>query len=479
QWLPFLDFLKNSHRPGLSDDVYSLHLKNFLSLLGPTLLGMPGTAGYRGDYPDFIFNNFYLGLAPLGLWLLGWRAKIGKGEAFWKWSGLAVLIWTAGAHSPLGLLLPAKFFGILDPAKAAFLFVFCAFAFLGSWLQPRLDGLARHKPFPRWVSLLALLWLLEAWLSPWRVLLVIPDPYRDAGMIKAAELVRQDLGEGRMVSLHRDDLPASDPSAGPGRSILDRFLGLPPNSNAVWGIRSAGGYFSVFPDGYQDLLAYLNRGYPYEGRVLDAAGVDLILLQDRLSPFKYRALADWGPYVLNHNAGALAPLWLADEVREFPDRASVFAQLTRPDAFLEHELDTEKSPDGGAVRLLPPGRSLNVAAPGLLERWMGFWQRRESSSLDAQALSPCRISAQVNLRDPGFVVFSQTFSPGWRAWVDGKPGILFRADGLFMGLVVDRAGLHQVDLRYEPAAFRLGLFLSLIFVTFLALGLAGRFLNLR
>jgi hypothetical protein len=39
-----------------------------------------------------------------------------------------------------------------------------------------------------------------------------------------------------------------------------------------------------------------------------------------------------------------------------------------------------------------------------------------------------------------------------------------------MAVVVDQSGLHQVDLRYEPAAFRLGLFLSLFFVTFLGFG---------
>jgi hypothetical protein len=467
QWMPFVDFLDHLDRPGLSDGVYSLHLKNFLTLFSPDILGVPGTLGYQGDYPDYIFNNFYLGLVPLGLWAAGFYLDRGKGNRFWKVSAPLCLLWTAGGNFFLWGLLPAKLLGILDPAKSAFLFIFCAFTFIGRWVGPRLDKLTLKNKIPIWVCLLGVIWFLEIWVTPFRMLHVIQDPYRDPRMIQAAALVKRSVGEGRMIGLHRSDLADSDPKADFSQSILDRFLGMPPNSNAVWGIRSAAGYLSVFPDGYQNLQDYVERGYPYAGRVLDAAGVNLLLLQDALTPFKYRSLGGWGPYALNSNAGALAPLWLDYQVREFPNRADVFEALLKPDAFLENELYTEKVPDGKAVLLPPPVRELAFKAPGLLDRWTGFWQRFAGSKLQSVAASPCRIQAQVNLENPGYVVLSQTFTPGWRAWVDGEPRAIFRADGFLMAVVVDQSGLHQVDFRYEPTAFRLGLFLSLFFVTFL------------
>jgi hypothetical protein len=477
QWLPFLDFLKSSFRPGLLDGVYSLHLKDFWTLFSPEILGLPGTLSYRGDYADYIFDNFYLGAVPLGLWLAGWFWGRGTKFGFWNGAGLLTLLWTAGVHSPFSFLLPARVFGWLDPAKAGFLFIFCAFTFIGLWTQPILDRLTQKNKFPLFISFLGALWFLEILTIPFRVIHIIPDPYRALGMIKAAQLVKQEVGPGRIVSLHRDDLAASDPAAGPGASILDRFLGLPPNSNAVWGIPSVGGYFSVFPEGYQNIQSYLTKGFPFDGRVLDAAGADLLLTQDTLTSFKYRALAGWGPYRLNSNAGALAPLWLDYQVSEFPDRAAVFEALLKPDAFLENEIYSEKAADGRAVRLAPASRGLNYDPPGWADRWNGFWQRLGGSDLQADKASPCRVGAEVNLRDPGYVVLSQTFSPGWRAWVDGKPEAIFRADGFLMAVVVDQSGLHRVDFRYEPVSFRLGLFLSLFFVTFLGMAWARARLN--
>ncbi|HET9870543.1 MAG TPA: YfhO family protein [bacterium] len=479
QWLPFLDFIGHSQRPGVLDAVYSLHAVNFLTLLSPDILGFPGTASYRGDFPDYIFNNFYLGWVPLALWLAGWLWARGGADRFWRWAGLVVLLWTAGTHFPLWHLLPAALLGTLDPAKAAFLFVFCAFTALVFWIEPLLRRKSVGKKARRWITVLGVLWLLDLLLVPFRVMHLMPDPYRDPQMARVASLVGQAVGQGRMVSLHRGDLPSAFPGAGPADSIRDHLLELPPNSNLVFGIRSAAGYFSIFPDGYQDLQAYLNRGFPFEGRILDAAGVDALLTQDELSPFKYRLLGDWGPYRLSSNAGALPLLWLDYRVREFPDRPSVFGALLKPDAFLENELYTEKSPDGHAVRLPPPGRSLPYGAPGLLDRWSGFWDRLGGSKLSTDARSPCRLGVEVNLRDPGYVVWSQTFSPGWRAWVDGEPKPILRADGLFMAVVVPQPGLHRVDFRYEPTAFRLGLFVSLLSVVLLGLVLPMGLLRRR
>ncbi|MGH7739145.1 MAG: YfhO family protein [bacterium] len=471
QWIPFVDFLGYLNRPGISDDVYSLHWINFLTLLSPNILGVPGTPAYRGDYPAFIFNNFYLGLIPLGLYLLGLGFSRGREKNFWKMAGVVTLLWTAGGHFLVFKILPIKWLGVLDPAKAAFIFIFGAFTFLGIWLQPLLDRLFKKKKLPWGVLILALVWFGEVLWVPFRILPVVKDPYLNPGMIHAASVVRQSIGTGRLVALRREGLPAAGSGADFSDSILEHFLGFPPNSNAVWGIPSVGGYLSIFPDGYQNLQTYLRHGFPYAGRILDAAGAGLFLTQDPLTPFKYRTLGSWGPYLLTRNAGALTPFWTAEAVRSFPSRADVFEQMLKPGAFLENQVYTERAPNGGAERLPPPLRSLNYEKPGWMARWSGFWKRQDASQVEPSQESPCRLGVQVNLRNPGYVVFSQTFTPGWRAWMDGKPESIFRADGLFMAVAVSQAGLHRVDFRYEPTAFRLGLFLTLFFLIGLPLTL--------
>lgn len=81
-WLPFVDFLGYLKREGWQDPVYCLRWINLLTLFSPNILGIPGTQSYWGDYPNFIFGNLYLGLVPLGLLLLGFWPKGGRGEDF-------------------------------------------------------------------------------------------------------------------------------------------------------------------------------------------------------------------------------------------------------------------------------------------------------------------------------------------------------------------------------------------------------------
>jgi len=52
-------------------------------------------------------------------------------------------------------------------------------------------------------------------------------------------------------------------------------------------------------------------------------------------------------------------------------------------------------------------------------------------------------------QDGGFVVFSETWYPGWRAFVDGKQAPIYRADFLFRAVPVP-AGEHSVVMVFRP-----------------------------
>lgn len=71
-----------------------------------------------------------------------------------------------------------------------------------------------------------------------------------------------------------------------------------------------------------------------------------------------------------------------------------------------------------------------------------------------------RVVARVRLDRPGLVVFSDTWTPDWRATVDGRPGRVLPAN-LFMRAVPCDAGEHTIELRYVSATFRAGAWLSL------------------
>jgi uncharacterized membrane protein YfhO len=74
---------------------------------------------------------------------------------------------------------------------------------------------------------------------------------------------------------------------------------------------------------------------------------------------------------------------------------------------------------------------------------------------------PNAVALSMNLDDPGLLVLSDSYYPGWRAWADGEPADIHRVNYGFRGIVVP-AGRHTVEMRYEPASFRVGLFVSLL-----------------
>ena len=65
----------------------------------------------------------------------------------------------------------------------------------------------------------------------------------------------------------------------------------------------------------------------------------------------------------------------------------------------------------------------------------------------------------VETRGGGWLVLADAFYPGWRAFVDGRPAPLYRADGVLRAVPLG-PGAHRVEFRYEPAPFRTGLWVS-------------------
>ena len=74
--------------------------------------------------------------------------------------------------------------------------------------------------------------------------------------------------------------------------------------------------------------------------------------------------------------------------------------------------------------------------------------------------SPDFVRAHVEAAAPGFVVFSETWMPGWEARLGGRRVDLLRANHAFRAVEVP-AGRSRIELAYRPWSFRIGLALSL------------------
>jgi uncharacterized membrane protein YfhO len=61
----------------------------------------------------------------------------------------------------------------------------------------------------------------------------------------------------------------------------------------------------------------------------------------------------------------------------------------------------------------------------------------------------------------GYLVVRNSYARGWRAWVDGSPAPVLRANGKHKAVAVP-AGRHEVLLRYRVPGFWMGVSAALL-----------------
>ena len=72
-----------------------------------------------------------------------------------------------------------------------------------------------------------------------------------------------------------------------------------------------------------------------------------------------------------------------------------------------------------------------------------------------------RLDLQVKPPEDCLLVLSDTYYPGWKAFVDGKETRIYRADYTFRAIPLS-AGTHRVEFVYDPLSFKLGIGATLL-----------------
>jgi len=85
-----------------------------------------------------------------------------------------------------------------------------------------------------------------------------------------------------------------------------------------------------------------------------------------------------------------------------------------------------------------------------------------------------RLSLETKADESCLLVLSDTYYPGWKAFVDGKESKIYRADYTFRAIPLS-AGTHQVEFVYDPLSFKLGIGATLLGILgCVGLGWVGR-----
>lgn len=527
QLLPTAELLPMSHRAtAASAQGYAAYLRfampwqHLVTLLLPEFLGNPiyGTYVGRGNFAEYAA---YVGVVPLILAVLGviWR----RDKYAFFFAAVAAFALFVALGTPVNLLL---FYGIPGfsstggPARMLFVYS-AAMAFLaGMGADAAANALAdsatarrfaRHFALGAAAALLAaalfagvlsamfavpLLGLLGApainivvmllvlavtvaslWAASGRTglgreaalaLLLIASAlelaafgaryYRTAPLERvypATELtayLRRHVPVGRLMPLYQSWGLAKFPDAV-----------LPPNSAMVYGLHDVQGYDSLYLARYRSVLAAVqgrDPSPPANGNMLLGSSADPSLLA-ALGVTHVLSQASFDiPGLALERSGEVNVYRVENSApRAYVARSTVYAS-----DIVGALAELSQASRGGAVLEMPPPQS--VQEP-----------RAAGSPNSVTVLRHDLNRVRLKVWHPGYVVLSDAYYPGWRARVDGEPAEIHIANGAFRAVRVAPGG-HDVEMRFEPCSFRLGLFATLIAVA-VGMAAAGMTLGVR
>lgn len=460
QLLPSLGFILRSTRAGLDYEAVSwgLPLAELTHLLYP---------GYFGGSPQ------YVGILPPVLAITSLFSRQGRRQAlFWISAGFLALFLAFGGHTflySLAYLLVPGFGAVRNQERVLYLFAFAVsvLAGLGALVLVQPVPLGRRRGFRRLCCSLVVVWsvfvaltalfyygyleglqsgvavnLFEGTLRHHMLLLlilggaVILFALRRAGTARRLWLMILTLG---LIWLNLFTINwrynLADPAAEGAfpESDLVRFLKQQPGT---FRIASAG----LLPGG-------ASAGVVYQLEDITAnTPMGLAAYQqfaDRVGNWRRWQLLNVHYLLRQREMGGpgLEEVYSEGEVKVFRltdpmPRAWLVHNVVMADDEEGFELLNAEDFDLRSIAILPPASSA-PALPG-----------GAATSVTIVAAEPGQLVVALDSSRPGLLVISQPFYPGWRAWIDGKPAPLQRANVLLQGVAVP-AGSHRIRVAYR------------------------------
>ncbi|HEX9861080.1 MAG TPA: YfhO family protein, partial [Nitrospirota bacterium] len=227
------------------------------------------------------------------------------------------------------------------------------------------------------------------------------------------------------------------------------------NELLYYGIESMTGYHAVVLGYYEQML----------GRV-DFAGPALDLMNARYMMLPKDPEYDLARMPELAKGGALAGKYeLIDDkdIYLYKNRSAMSAArlvntiwvANDPDQALDVVSDRRFQPGSAAVVSEKP--EFTIAAGSDLS----------GQKVEETLFSPDRIAYKVYSPAPSFMVFSEVWYPGWKAYVDGAETKIYRTDYLLRGIAMPE-GEHEVEMVFDPPLYKIGAGVSLFTLCALA-----------
>jgi hypothetical protein len=96
----------------------------------------------------------------------------------------------------------------------------------------------------------------------------------------------------------------------------------------------------------------------------------------------------------------------------------------------------------------------------LVEDYNGPTELAYGEVVNVDYSSGSNINLSVKTGENGFLVLSDSWYPGWKAYIDNQETRIYKTNAVSRGILITGAGEHTVEFRFVPKSFYMGLFVS-------------------
>jgi hypothetical protein len=469
--LPFVEFFQHSNYEKGASGFQNLDRMNLATILDPSVLGDPLLANYRG--PHFWVSTYFFGLPTLCLILWGaWRGVHRKVSLVLFFLFLILSLEAAfGMGARLTKFLPGYGLVIHSGFWISLLCLWAAWLAMES-LENFLSGPALAPGPLTWTGAVVLIYGASAWLNnpyfsmvfwlscgclllavflkgPWvRWILVtgalglslgtaayslnitLPRTYYE----KPPEILSKIDRPGRLFF---SPLVMGEGVRLQGNSLKDAYETAKEKFYPDWPLafgKEEAPFYNTLQLKEPSAWAFDSCRYSvrHSRRVLDLLAVRYVFGRNQFKDLKLLSVkAD----VVSENPSPL-PKWFT-VTRAVPAGGTIQADFAKADKMgLNY---------GTTCFISDPAKAGSYRSRRVLET------NRKTNLLE--------LTAQGGGK--ALLISSETGDAGWRVWAEGKPRLVENINHAFRGVVLNE-GEERVRFRYEPLAFRLGMFLALL-----------------
>lgn len=218
----------------------------------------------------------------------------------------------------------------------------------------------------------------------------------------------------------------------------DKFY---PNLTLLFGLYDVLGYDSLYlKDSMTVVRLFANAGTATQKKLLDLLNVKYLSRTGKIDDAHVEMIQKTSAAYLYRNKGVLPRAYWVGEAR-MEKRENILSKMS------EAGYDPEKT-------------IFIEETAGKIER-TGLQSGYERNEVSILRYEPNFVEMKAEAANPSWLYFSDTYYPGWKAWVDDKLVKVYRANYAFRSLFVP-PGSHRIVWRYVPRFFAVGLALSLL-----------------